>query len=188
MREVLYIKIILILMISLGGCAINQFVKKVDNNANGAYEKFIYFKNDVIIKEEYDIDENFKIDRIVYYNKNNDVFAIEQDTDNDGLLDSRDEFFEDYRTKSFRDLNKDGFMDRSWITYYTEFGEKQYVEYDIDNDGKIDSNFKFNKGIRENFVNGAWISDVMKENKHGILIEGQWQEIIFKEGEWSIQL
>ena len=107
------------------------------------------------------------------------------DINDDGIVDARDEYFDDMRSISYRDDNKDGIMDRSWTTFYSDKGVNLYVEYDLNNDGLIDSKFKLNRGVRENLVNGVWMKDVERDNKHGVVVDGQWRETVFENGMWK---
>jgi hypothetical protein len=179
------ITIISLTFISIA-CASNTFIKKVDSDADGIIEKYIYFKNDKCVKEHYDKDKDGNVDCIVYYDEKGNVVAFEVDTNNDSKMDARDEFFENRTSKSYRDDNKDSKMDRSWITYYDELGNKSYIEYDINYDGIIDSKFSLVDKIRENRINGVWIRDHEKDGKHGIKQNNVWKEIIFEDKKWKI--
>ncbi len=167
----------------ISGC-IHRFVREVDSDGDGVIEKYVHYERSRVRKEEIDRNGDGHVDRVVEYNVQGKIERTAHDTDGDSVLDAWDSYFDDFRVKSLRDRNKDSVPDLGWTTYYTDEGKKQYVEYDIDLDGRVDSVFKVRRNIRENRVGNDWLLDVKKGQRHGIIHEGAWSEIIFEQGEW----
>ena len=63
-------------IICLASCASGKFIKKIDVNNDGFYEKYQVFYNDKLIKENYDKDQDGDIDSVIYYDKKGVVSKI----------------------------------------------------------------------------------------------------------------
>ncbi|MBU0651115.1 hypothetical protein KKC59_04305 [bacterium] len=184
MKKIFFVLLILLTSV---GCAHNRLTKNIDVDENGVIEKIMIYEDNILICEEIDKDLDSRVDCIIHYNKDGKVSSVEHDIDNDGKIDAKDKYFEDMRSISYRDDNKDGKMDRSWSTFYSDKGLEVYVEYDLNNDGLIDSKIKLNRGLRENLINGVWMKEVEKDGCHGVEIDGVWQEIVFDKGKWVLK-
>ncbi len=173
-----YLIIIMILM----GC-VHHFVKESDSDDDGIIERRAYYRGAHLVKETFDRDADHVMDYILYYNSDGRVSMVETDTNGDAMIDTRDMYYNNMTSKSQRDDDYDGIMDRAWMSHYSE-GKRIVVEHDLNHDGIMD--IRMNMGVQENFVNGLWVEDVSRNGKHGMIIGNTWLELDFYEGQWIV--
>jgi hypothetical protein len=170
----------------LSACAPHVYVKSFDMDQDGHPDKEYRVLNGRIFREDLDRNHNGTIDTYIHYGESGTITSIEYDSDEDGRIDGREEYYADARARSFRDEDGDGVMDRSWLTYYGEEGRPVYMELDLDNDDRIDSKINLDEGVRENLLHGRWYKDVTSDDHHGVWIQERWFPVEFCDGDWRI--
>ncbi len=174
------------LALALPACSSHVYIKTFDYDADGLVDKTLYVARHRVVREDVDRDRDGVVDLLLHYNEKGDIFMTEYDNNADGQVELREEFFPNHTTRSSKDDDHDGFMDRSWMTYFNDKGQSVFMELDHDFDQIIDSKVDLIEGTRQDLVHGQWHRSYKNKEERVIRVRDKWLRIIFSQGEWIV--